>query len=285
MKASQPLLHGVEGLRGLANLARAVFGQRRAVQVLAQRLRSGGQVLQRAHHPAHSNEGQPQHRWPAAPPGSAPHASGSACGLQAARCRSAAQLPSRNCTSMLHHVRAPAPAMGHHRHCGPSCRPPPCTVARAHAAAHAGLRACRAWPFRWRQRQSLHAAAGEPGGFRPRRLAGAGQTSARASRCRRCRRSTRARHAGSAPAAVCGTARAARWRSGARPCRPATAPRRQRAAPAACQSCRSPGGPRSASIDGGAEQLRHQQPAGQHQQQAAEHKRRSAASLARVWGG
>lgn len=45
----QPPLHGVEGLRGLAHFRRAVFGQRRARQVFAQRLRRLRQHAQRPH--------------------------------------------------------------------------------------------------------------------------------------------------------------------------------------------------------------------------------------------
>ena len=115
----QPLLHGVEGARGLLHLARAVLRQGRAVEVLAQRLRRPAvELLQRPHDPAHGDVGQGQHagqqhrQRQRQPPGQ-----GLRCGA-AARCRSGPSVPSRSCTSVR--TMAAAPRRGR----GPSCRRP-----------------------------------------------------------------------------------------------------------------------------------------------------------------
>ena len=55
-------LHGVEGVGGPADLDRAAFRQRRAVDVPPELVGGRGEQLQRARDPAHRDVGQQQHR-------------------------------------------------------------------------------------------------------------------------------------------------------------------------------------------------------------------------------
>ena len=57
-EARQALLHGVERARGAPRLEGPRLGQGRAVDVLAQPFRGGGERRERAGHPAHGDERQ-----------------------------------------------------------------------------------------------------------------------------------------------------------------------------------------------------------------------------------